>query len=187
MFFSSRPRQPLFRTGKGVMRMTANLATTPGGKYLTFVLGDEEYGLDALKVESILSIQPITPIPNAPYYFKGVTTVRGQVAPIISARAKIGMSEIEDTPETCIILVRLDNGSWAGMIVDTVRDVIDIGPEEIEPPPEMGRFGDTEVTGLAKSGSKVKILVDVEVILSDLTRFSDSPSSGAIPLEASSA
>ena len=141
------------------------------GKYLTFVLGNEEYGLDALKVESILSIQPVTPIPNAPFFFKGVTTVRGQVAPIISARAKIGMSEVEDTPETCIILVRLDSGAWAGMIVDTVRDVIDIPANEIEPPPELGGFGNSEVIGLAKSGSKVKILIDVEAILAELTEY----------------
>ncbi len=150
---------------------TASQTKPLAGKFLTFVLGDEEYGLDALKVESILNIQPITPIPNTPHYFKGVTTVRGQVAPIISARAKIGMPEIEDTPATCIILVRLNNGSWAGMIVDTVRDVIDIGAEEIEPPPEMGGFGNSEVIGLAKSGSKVKILIDVETILSELTAY----------------
>jgi purine-binding chemotaxis protein CheW len=142
-----------------------------GGKYLTFVLGDEEYGLDALKVEGILSLQPITPIPNAPYYFKGVVTVRGQVAPIISARAKLGMPEIEDTPATCIILVRLDNSSWAGLIVDTVRDVIDISSAEIEPPPSLGNFGDNEVIGLAKSGDKVKILIDVEVTLADVAQY----------------
>ncbi len=141
------------------------------GKFLTFVLGDEEYGLDALKVESILSIQPITPIPNTPYYFKGVTTVRGQVAPIISMRARIGMPEIEDTPETCIILVRLNNGAWAGMIVDTVRDVIDIGAADIEPPPALGSFNSNEIIGLAKSGSKVKILIDVEAVLAELAAY----------------
>ncbi len=151
--------------------MTATPARPLEGKFLTFVLGEEEYGLDALKVESILSIQPITPIPNTPYYFKGVTTVRGQVAPIISMRAKIGMPEIEDTPATCIILVRLNSGAWAGMIVDTVRDVIDITASEIEPPPELGSLGNNEVIGLAKSGSKVKILIDVETVLSELTAY----------------
>jgi purine-binding chemotaxis protein CheW len=151
------------------------MSTTPAkpleGKFLTFVLGDEEYGLDALKVESILSIQPITTIPNTPYYFKGVTTVRGQVAPIISMRAKIGLPEIEDTAETCIILVRLDSGPWAGMIVDTVRDVVDIAAADIEPPPTLGSFESNEIIGLAKSGSKVKILLDVETVLAELTSF----------------
>jgi purine-binding chemotaxis protein CheW len=151
------------------------MATTPAkpleGKFLTFVLGEEEYGLDAHKVESILSIQPITPMPNTPHYFKGVTTVRGQVAPVISMRAKIGMMEIEDTPETCIILVRLNSGAWAGMIVDTVRDVIDIAAADIEPPPSLGSFNGNEVIGLAKSGSKVKILIDVEAVLSELSGY----------------
>lgn len=150
--------------------MTSESATLEG-KYLTFVLGDEEYGLDALKVESILSIQPITPIPNTPHYFKGVTTVRGQVAPIINARAKIGMPEIDDTHETCIILVRLNCGAWAGMIVDTVRDVIDIDGTEIEPPPDIGQNGGNGVIGLAKSDGKVKILIDVELVLSELTEY----------------
>lgn len=146
-----------------------------GGKYLTFVLGDEEYGLDALKVEGILTLQPITPIPNGPFYFKGVTTVRGQVAPVISARAKLGMPEIEDTPETCIILVRLNNSSWAGLIVDTVRDVIDISANEIEPPPTLGDYGDNEVIGLAKRGEKVTILIDVEVTLADVIHYAKAP------------
>lgn len=150
--------------------MTSTLEAL-GGKYLTFVLADEEYGLDASNVESILSIQPITPIPNMPGYFKGVTTVRGQVAPIISARARFGMREIEDTPETCIILVRLANGVWAGMTVDTVRDVIDIPGGEIEPPPAMSSFDHSEVIGLAKNGNKVKILVDVEILFAELAEF----------------
>lgn len=141
------------------------------GKYLTFVLGDEEYGFDALKVEGILSLQPITPIPNSPYYVKGVTTVRGRVAPIISARARLGMPEVEDTPETCIILVTLADNAWAGIIVDTVRDVIDIGADEIEEPPQMGDYGETEVVGLAKSGEKVKILIDIEATLADVVQY----------------
>ena len=140
------------------------------GKYLTFVLGDEEYGIDALKVDGILSLQAITPMPNMPHYFKGVTTVRGHVAPIISARLKLGMSEVEDTSETCIILVRLDGGTWAGMVVDTVRDVIDITAGEIEPPPAMGTYSNTEIIGLAKAGDRVKILIDVEAALADVIK-----------------
>lgn len=144
------------------------------GKYLTFVLGDEEYGFDALKVEGILSLQPITPIPNSPFYVKGVTTVRGRVAPIISARARLGMPEVEDTPETCIILVTLADNAWAGIIVDTVRDVIDIGAEDIEGPPSMGGFAETEVVGLAKAGEKVKILIDIEATLADVIQYARS-------------
>jgi Chemotaxis signal transduction protein len=150
--------------------MTAETKKKLEGKYLTFVLGDEEYGIDALKVGGILSLQPITPIPQTPHYFKGVITVRGKVAPVISARLKLGMYEVEDTPETCIILVTLKN-AWAGMIVDTVRDVIDIKGEEIEPPPAMGGFDEREVIGLAKSGDKVKILIDIDETLSEVSNY----------------
>ncbi len=151
--------------------MTAEVGKKLEGKYLTFVLGNEEYGFDALKVEGILSLQPITTIPNAPHYVKGVTTVRGRVAPIISARAKLGMCEVEATPETCIILVSLSGKAWAGMIVDTVRDVIDIAADAIEEPPSMSSYGGSEVIGLAKSGDRVKILIDIEAVLADVVNF----------------
>lgn len=140
-------------------------------KYLTFILGEEEYGFDALKVEGILTLQPITPIPNMPHYFKGVTTVRGKVAPIVSARLKLGMMEIDETPETCIILVTLAGTAWAGLIVDTVRDVVDIRSAEIEPPPPLAGSGGSEVIGLAKNGEKVKILLDVEELLSEVVEY----------------
>ena len=153
------------------------------GKYLTFALGDEEYGIDALKVQGILGLQPITPMPQAPHFVKGVTTVRGKVAPIISARLKLGMYEIDYTSETCIILVQLKN-SWAGLIVDTVRDVIDIWENQIEDPPQFGQYGDDEVIGLAKLEKKVVILLDIEKTLSDILPDAADSAAGAFPLEA---
>lgn len=151
--------------------MESAMSAKPGkkreGKYLTFALGDEEYGIDALKVQGILGMQPITPMPQAPYFVKGVTTVRGKVAPIISARAKLGMPEIEYTSETCIILATLRE-SWAGLIVDTVRDVIDIWEKQIEDPPQIGGHTEDEVIGLAKLDKKVVILLDIEKTLSDI-------------------
>lgn len=152
------------------------------GKYLTFALGDEEYGIDALKVQGILGLQPITPMPQAPHFVKGVTTVRGKVAPIISARLKLGMYEIEYTSETCIILVQLRN-SWAGLIVDTVRDVIDIWDRQIEDPPQIGSHGDDEVIGLAKLDKKVVILLDIEKTLSDILPDDGAASASSFPLE----
>lgn len=142
------------------------------GKYLTFALGTEEYGIDALKVQGILGMQPITPIPQAPHYVKGVTTVRGKVAPIISARLKLGMPEIDYTSETCIILVTLKS-SWAGIVVDAVKDVIDIYENQIEAPPQMGHCQDDEVIGLAKIDKNVKILLDVEKTLADVIGEND--------------
>lgn len=150
--------------------MTSDMKSTVEGKYLTFVLGDEEYGIDALKVQGILTMQTVTPMPHAPYYFKGVATVRGQVAPVISARARLGMPEVETTPETCIILVSVAELSLAGIIVDTVRDVIDIKGEEVEAPPDMSN-GEGGIIGLAKSGNKVKILLDINALVGDAGSF----------------
>lgn len=151
------------------------------GKYLTFALGDEDYGIDALKVQGILSMQAITPMPQAPHYVKGVTTVRGKVAPIISARVKLGMYEIDYTPETCIILTSIGD-SWAGLIVDTVRDVIDIWENQIEDAPQVGYGGNDEIIGLAKIGEKVVILLDIEKTLSDILPDAET-GAFSIPLE----
>ena len=154
------------------------------GKYLTFALGDEEYGIDALKVQGILGMQTITPIPNAPHSVKGVTTVRGKVAPIVSARLQLGMYEIDYTSETCIILVTLQN-TWAGLIVDTVRDVIDIWENQVEDAPQVGTYGNDEIIGLAKIGDSVKILLDIDKTLgSIIADFSPGTQAGeAFPLE----
>ncbi len=151
--------------------MTTATQAAQQTKYLTFILGEEEYGFDALRVEGILTLQPITPIPNAPHYFKGVTTVRGKVAPIISARMRLGMMEVEETPATCIILVTLAGDAWAGLIVDTVRDVVDINNADIEQPPSVAGGGMSEVIGLAKNGGRVKILLDVDKLLGDIAAY----------------
>ncbi len=127
-------------------------------------------------------MQPITPMPQAPHYVKGVTTVRGKVAPIISARLKLGMYEIDYTSETCIILVAL-RSSWAGLIVDTVRDVIDIWENQIEDAPKVGsHVGEDEVIGLAKIGKSVKILLDIERTLAEVMP-DEEQEQPSIPLE----
>ncbi len=162
--------------------MTAMANRKREGKYLTFALGKEEYGIEALKVQGILGMQPITPMPQAPHFVKGVTTVRGKVAPIISARVKLGMEEVEYTSETCIILVTLKS-SWAGLIVDTVRDVIDIWENQIEDAPKVGGGGtDDEIIGLAKIGKSVKILLDIEKTLADILPDAEGGGKAEIPL-----
>ncbi len=88
----------------------------------------------------------------------------------MSARLKLGMPEIEETSTTCIILVTLANDAWAGLIVDTVRDVVDISSADFEPPPSIAGRGN-EVIGLAKSGERVKIILDVEVLLADINAY----------------
>jgi purine-binding chemotaxis protein CheW len=138
------------------------------GKYLTFVLGAEQYGVEIIKVREILGVLPITPIPQAPHYVKGVINLRGKVIPVVDTRTKFGMSVRENTPETCIIVVDV-GGTSTGLLVDTVKEVVDIDEEQIEDPPKFGSGVDTAfVHGLGKIGGQVRILLDIDRVVGDI-------------------
>ena len=107
------------------------------GKYLTFVLAEEEYGLEILKVREIIGAMDITSVPRTPDYVKGVINLRGKVIPVVDLRLKFDMAEIERTEETCIIVVNVGDVEM-GIIVDKVSEVLDIAEEEIEDPPAFG-------------------------------------------------
>ena len=146
-----------------------NLAAL-SGKYLTFNLGDEGYGLEILKVQEIIGIQTITKIPRTPAYVKGVINLRGKVIPVIDLRTKFGMEELEFTRETCIIVVqvtRKDTNLVMGIIVDEVSEVLDITSDQIEAAPTLGTSVDTHfIMGMAKTETAVKILLDIDRVLS---------------------
>jgi len=136
------------------------------GKYLTFVLCEEEYGLEILKVREIMGLLDVTPVPQTPAFVKGVINLRGKVIPVVDLRLKFGMPEVEYTKETCIIVV--DVGALLmGIIVDTVSEVIEIKEEEIEPAPSFGEKVDVKfILGMGKIKGKVKILLDIDRVLS---------------------
>ncbi len=137
-----------------------------GGKYLTFILGEEEYGLDIVKVREIIKIMDITHVPRTPGYFKGVVNLRGKVIPVMDLRLKFGMDAAEYTQETCIIVVEMGSRQM-GVIVDTVSEVLDIGDKDIEPPPSFGKQIDTHfLLGMGKVKEKVEILLDIEKVMS---------------------
>lgn len=140
------------------------------GKYLTFILGDEGYGLEILKVQEIIGMQEITKIPRTPHYVKGVINLRGKVIPIIDLRIKFGMPEQELTRKTCIIVVqvrRADSSLIIGIIVDEVSEVLNISGDQIEAAPSLGNRMDTHfILGMAKTESAVKILLDIDKVLS---------------------
>jgi len=137
------------------------------GKYLTFVLGAEQYGVEIVKVREILGVLPITPMPQAPLCVKGVINLRGKVIPVIDTRTKFGMPEKETTPETCIIVVDV-GGKSIGLLVDTVKEVMDIREDQIEAPPSFGTGTDTDfVRGLGKIGNQVRILLDIDRVAGD--------------------
>ncbi len=135
------------------------------GKYLTFGLASEEYGLEILRVREIIGIMDITMVPQTPEYIKGVINLRGKVIPVVDLRTKFGMETTEYNRETCIIVVDVDS-VLMGIIVDTVSEVLDIQKEEIEPPPSFGAKLSTDfIMGIGKIKDKVVILLDVEQVL----------------------
>lgn len=141
-----------------------------GGKYLTFALGNEEYGLQILKVREIIAWMEMTAVPRTPAYVKGVINLRGQVIPVIDLRAKFGMPAIPRTEQTCIIVAEMEQTGRrirTGLIVDRVSEVLNIAAEAIEDSPTFDPSVRSDfILGLGKAGSGVKILLDIDRVLS---------------------
>lgn len=140
------------------------------GKYLSFVLGSEEYGLEILRVQEINGLMDITRVPRSPDYVKGVINLRGRVIPIINLRKKFNMPMVEDTERTCIIMVQVNYNEsqiTMGIVVDEVSEVLNITDDQIEPSPSFG--GGMEqadfITGMGKLEDKVVILLDLDSVL----------------------
>ena len=147
-----------------VMDTSQNRVAAHGGKYLTFILAEEEYGLEILKVREIIGIMDITAVPQMPHFVKGVINLRGKVIPVIDLRLKFDLEPAEYTEETCVIVV--DVGNLTGIIVDTVQEVLDIKGDQIDPPPPLGATVDTSfVLGMGKVKDDVKILLDIGKVL----------------------
>lgn len=147
-----------------------SLCLAKPGKYLSFVLGREEYGLEILKVQEIIGIMEVTRVPRTPPYVRGVINLRGRVIPVVDLRTKFKMPTIEDTEKTCVIVVQVardDTTITMGVIVDEVSEVLSFTEDQIEPAPEFG--GGMEeagfVTGMGKLGKKVLILLDSDRVL----------------------
>jgi purine-binding chemotaxis protein CheW len=139
------------------------------GKYLTFQLAAEEYGLEILKVQEIIGMMSVTRVPRTPDFVRGVINLRGKVIPVIDLRLKFGLEAREDTEKTCIIVVQVTAGGdrvTMGIIVDEVSEVLDIGAEQIEPSPEFGSAVDADfILGMGKVASKVIMLLDADKVL----------------------
>ena len=143
---------------------------TNGGKYLTFILAKEEYGIPILKVREIIKLLEITSIPKTPGYIKGVINLRGKIIPIMDLRLKFGLEEMEYNERTCIIVVEIavnDACKLMGLIVDTVSEVVNLATDQIEPPPEYGyQNNQGYLIGVGKVKERVILLLDIEKILS---------------------
>jgi purine-binding chemotaxis protein CheW len=135
-----------------------------GGKYLTFLLDEEEYGVEILKVREIIGLMDITSVPQTPDFVEGVINLRGKVIPVVDLRSKFGLARAEYNDQTCIIVV--DVGMMMGIIVDTVNEVHDIPTASIEPAPDFGAAVDTSfILGMGKVKDDVKILLDIDKVL----------------------
>jgi purine-binding chemotaxis protein CheW len=135
------------------------------GKYLTFFLAGEEYGLEILKVHEIIGVLPITRVPRTPAFVRGVINLRGKVIPIVDLRAKFGMPTAAEEAETCIIVVQV-HGASTGIVVDRVSEVADIPEKDIEDSPEFGADIDTDyLLGIAKSTGRVRLLLSIDKVL----------------------
>lgn len=147
----------------------SSLAERISGKYLTFDLAEEEYGLEILRVREIIGMMDITPVPRTPDYVLGVINLRGKVIPVIDLRLKFGLPYKDPDDRTCVIVVEvMSEGSTVqmGIVVDRVNEVVDVKGAEVEPTPNFGVSLDTTfILGMAKVGSKVKILLDIDRVL----------------------
>ena len=145
-------------------------ATDRAGKYLIFHLGPEEFGTGVLQVREIMGLQDITPVPQVPAYVKGVINLRGKVIPVVDLRLKFGMAPEEYTSRTCIIVVRTHQGDedlMIGVVVDGVVEVLNLTAADIEDTPDFGHGVATPyLKGMAKIKGKVKILLDIDHVLS---------------------
>jgi purine-binding chemotaxis protein CheW len=142
------------------------------GKYLTFKLDAEEYGLEILKVQEIIKMMDITRVPRTPDFVRGVINLRGKVIPVVDLRLKFGMASRETTDKTCVIVVQVAHGDATsgsmtmGTIVDEVSEVLDIAGEQIEPAPEFGTSVNTDfILGMGKVAKKVVMLLDIDKVI----------------------
>lgn len=134
------------------------------GKYLTFQLGSESYGVQILKVHEIIRLMHITPVPSTPRFVRGVINLRGKIVPVVDPRARFGMPQ-HDTEESCIIVVST-RGIETGIVVDKVCDVLDVESENIGETPDFGSNVDTDyLLGIGKSESDVTLLLDIDKVL----------------------
>lgn len=146
---------------------------TQRGKYLTFKLGSDIFGIEIKFVTEIIGIQSITYVPQVPEYVKGIINLRGKIIPVIDMRLKFKKPEIEYDDRTCIIVIELEEISM-GLIVDRVTEVLNIGDDSIVAPPSYKTgFQNRYIKGIGKVGNDVKMLLDCEMIVTDKEKSSD--------------
>lgn len=156
-----------------------NSLPTVAGKYLNFAISTERYGLEILRVQEIIGVVHITPVPRCPTFIKGVINLRGKIIPVFDLRMKFGLEPIPYDEKTCIIVANVNKGDLrlsVGVIVDTVLEVTNFTSSEIEPPPNYGTQLDSHfIIGIGKKEEYLSILIDIQKVIidSELSHLAD--------------
>jgi purine-binding chemotaxis protein CheW len=140
-----------------------------GGELLqlvSFHVGDEEFGLDILRVQEIIRIQPLTRVPNLPDYIDGVFNLRGKVIPVIGLRKRLGLDKQSSDKHTRIVVVDV-HSQILGFVVDSVSEVLRIHSDTVEPTPHLGKAERDYISGVGKLDSRLLLLIDLERLMSD--------------------
>ncbi len=147
-----------------------NVALLEVNQYLAFKLEDEVFAFDISRVREVLEFDAVTKVPQTPDMMKGVINLRGSVVPVVDLRIKFGMGEIEKTVNTVIIIIEIDldgDSTMIGVLVDSVKEVMDLDSEHIEPPPSIGSRLNTEfIDGMGKQENQFIIILNIEKIFS---------------------
>ena len=153
-------------TEKNINALLQDAEETQKDLFLTFRLGDEDFGMEIFHVIEIVGIQKITEVPGMPEFIKGVINLRGSVIPVMDVRLKFGMPERQYDNRTCLIVVQVEEISTA-LVVDCVNEVSEISSNQIEPPPRERKDGRNYISGMGKLGDSVKILLNMDKLLND--------------------
>ncbi len=152
-------------TARAVDTRTGQLSTESTSEFLTFALGDEEYGVEILKVQEIRGYDAVTRLPDAPDYIKGVINLRGAIIPVVDMRLKFHLQRADYGPTTVMIVLNV-GGRVVGMVVDSVSDVIRLGAEQICQVPEIGVAIERQfLTGIGTIDDRMLILLDIELLM----------------------
>lgn len=154
-----------------ILESSGQPVATLAGKYLTFILGHESYGLPVIKVREIIRFVSATHVPQLPEHVEGVINLRGKIIPVINLRRKFGTTASEATERTCTVVVQIggagQHGTLIGLVVDGVEEVVQVGAQDIEPTPEFGPNADTQhILGMAKVKGAIKTLLNLDRIIS---------------------
>lgn len=139
---------------------------TQKGRFLTFVLGEESYGIDIKYVTEIIGLQPVTAVPELPDYIQGIINLRGKIIPVMDVRLRFKKPFKDYNDRTCVVVIDIEEIS-IGLIVDRVSEVLTIPDEEIVPPPEINKMGNKYIKGIGKVGNEVKLLLDCYKLLGE--------------------